>query len=175
MSLEKVLPASRYEETHLVSSNGQIFRKTHIGKYGTRRGRWLKPQHDRNGYIHVLIGAPRVTKKLHRIIAETFIPNPDNLPVINHIDGVRDNNSIDNLEWCTQSHNVKHSFITGAHIPKKGTEQWRAKLNQVKVNEIRVMLNDGVPQYTIAEQFSVNQSVISRIKNNKAWRHLNVT
>ena len=51
--------------------------------------------------------------KFHRVIATAFIPNPNNYPFINHINAIRDDNRIENLEWCTHSHNMKHKFITG--------------------------------------------------------------
>ncbi len=56
---------------------------------------------------------------IHRLIAETFISNPNNYPIINHKDGNKDNNRIDNLEWCTQSHNIKEAYRLKLHIPKK--------------------------------------------------------
>ena len=50
------------------------------------------------------------TVRVHRLIAEAFIPNPNNYPIINHIDGNKQNNNIENLEWCTAQHNIQHSF-----------------------------------------------------------------
>lgn len=66
-----------------------------------------------SGYAHVALydGGKYHFKSVHRIVAELFIPNPDNYPVINHIDGNKLNNSIDNLEWCTQLHNVTHAAL----------------------------------------------------------------
>lgn len=75
-------------------------------------------------------GYPRVTlykpgkrgkgKTIHRLLAEHFIPNPDNLPQVNHIDGDRYNFSLDNLEWVTASENVKDGFLRGRVTPNKG-------------------------------------------------------
>lgn len=61
------------------------------------------------GYVGILLYKNNQYKKfkIHRLVAENFIPNPNNLPVINHKDGNRQNNHVDNLEWCTQSYNVK--------------------------------------------------------------------
>lgn len=65
------------------------------------------------GYCHVSLsdGKKQHFKRVHRIVAELFIPNPNNYPIINHIDGNKLNNSIDNLEWCTQLHNVTHAAL----------------------------------------------------------------
>lgn len=59
-------------------------------------------------------------KKVHRLIAEVFIPNPENKPCINHIDGVRNNNQLSNLEWCTYSENNLHAYRVNGRINPKG-------------------------------------------------------
>lgn len=56
---------------------------------------------------------------IHRLIAKAFIPNPANYPIINHIDGNKNNNDIRNLEWCDYSHNCKEAYRLKLHIPKK--------------------------------------------------------
>lgn len=72
----------------------------------------LKTQKDSKGYhrLRVTISRKKMSFKLHRMVAEAFIENPDNLPQVNHIDGNKDNNHVDNLEWVTNQQNVIHSF-----------------------------------------------------------------
>lgn len=73
--------------------------------------RYLKPVYDRGGYLKVLLhdsNGVRYTKFVHRIIAETFIPNPNNYPQINHKDENKHNNAVDNLEWCTSKYNINY-------------------------------------------------------------------
>ena len=84
---------------------------TIIGK----RGRPMVGHVDRCGYKEVLFSENgKATNYLaHRLIAKTFVPNPDNLDYVNHKDGNKLNNSADNLEWCTRSYNTKHSFTHG--------------------------------------------------------------
>ncbi|MCF0059899.1 HNH endonuclease [Dyadobacter chenwenxiniae] len=73
----------------------------------------------RNGYksYRLNLGDGFKTKSVHRLLATVFIPNPNNYPVVNHIDGNKLNNSLENLEWCTVSHNTQHSYDMGLQIP----------------------------------------------------------
>ena len=75
----------------------------------------LKGSKNQQGYktISLMKNGKMYTKTLHRLLANTFIPNPNNLPCINHIDGNILNNSLDNLEWCTYGHNEKEAYRLG--------------------------------------------------------------
>ena len=90
------------ERGYFASPSGNIY---------NRHGDIMKGAIDRCGYRHVIVN--RKNKNVHRIIAETFIPNPDNKSCVNHKDGNKLNNTVDNLEWCNQSENVIHSFANG--------------------------------------------------------------
>ena len=71
----------------------------------------LKPDKDKDGYHSVTLSknGKKRTFKVHRIVAEVFIPNPDGLPVVNHLDENPSNNSVDNLAWCTNRENIEYS------------------------------------------------------------------
>ena len=79
----------------------------------------LKQYKDHNGYLRIKI--INKTKKVHRLIAKTFIPNKENKSCVNHKDGNKSNNKISNLEWCTRSENSIHAYSTGLIIKRKGT------------------------------------------------------
>lgn len=77
--------------------------------------RILKTQADKKGYLRlrVTIEQRKMTFKMHRAVANAFIPNPNNLPQVNHKDGDKSNNSVDNLEWCTNRENALHAIKNG--------------------------------------------------------------
>lgn len=88
------------------------------------KGRVLRQVKDARGYLIVCFAVDGVIKnqKVHRIIANAFVPNPDNKPEINHINGIKHDNRIENLEWCTSSENQIHAFRIGLQKGKKGKD-----------------------------------------------------
>ena len=80
-----------------------------------REPRYMKPNLSSSGYYQISLskGNKVYPRLLHRLLAEAFVPNPNNLPCVNHIDGNKLNNTIYNLEWCTESENTKHAYDTG--------------------------------------------------------------
>ena len=81
-----------------------------------------KSVQDHNGYYKTELynNGKRSVKRINRLVAEAFIPNPDNLPEVNHKDGNKHNNNVDNLEWITKSDNMKHGFKNGIIKPSRG-------------------------------------------------------
>lgn len=126
-----------YEGLYQVSNLGNVRSLDRIRKQFNHngiatvkyKGRILKKQlQKRTGYHTVTLYNNRKAKikSVHRLVAEAFLENKNKYPVINHIDGNKQNNNVNNLEWCTQSHNVKESYRLGLqkgfHISKKGDE-----------------------------------------------------
>ena len=115
-------------ENYKVNKQGVIVSKSRVskqknGKNYTVKEKIMKPQIDNTGYIVFgLRNSNKKTKKvyLHRILAESFIPNIENKPCVNHKDGVKYNNNLNNLEWCTYKENNIHAFDIG--LQKKGKE-----------------------------------------------------
>ena len=91
-----------------VSSQGRV-------RSNLRNERILKPTKDAKGYLRLRITVDRVkySYKVHRLVAQAFIPNPDNKPQVNHIDGNKANNSVNNLEWVSNKENAQHAIRTG--------------------------------------------------------------
>lgn len=98
---------------YYVSENGQVFSSKKNGGY-FRPLTMMKLKEDKDGYFEVglYLNGKRYFRRVHRLVAEAFLPNPNHYPQINHKDGNRQNNNVSNLEWCTCQENIIHSFET---------------------------------------------------------------
>jgi hypothetical protein len=127
-------------------------------------GRKLKPQPNGKGYLRVGIG-----KKLmfvHRLVAEAYVPNPDNKPQVNHIDGDKTNNRADNLEWVSNLENRSHAVDNGLQV--HGERCPWAKLTKEDVLAIRA---DGEATVTeLAKRYSVSRAAIRDVRQFKTWK-----
>lgn len=106
-----------YQGLYEISTYGRIKSKSKIiyqsnGHPMTFPSKILKPELRANGYLYVMLckNGKRKTYKISRLVAQTFIPNPVHLPIVNHKDENKLNNCVDNLEWCTQKYNVNYSI-----------------------------------------------------------------
>lgn len=100
-----------FEGLYKVSNKGNIYSVERKDSRGIKcGGRALKPAYTKAGYLKVVLckNGMRYYKMLHRLVAETFIPNPNNFPQVNHMDEIKDNNNVKNLEWCTSRYNNNH-------------------------------------------------------------------
>lgn len=111
----------------------------------------------------------KIYKFRHRLVAEVFLNKSSELLEVNHIDGNKLNNKVDNLEWCTPSENIKHSFKIGLKN-FLGEENPRSKLTKAQVLEIRELAKKGLTQREIGEIFQITQGHIAAIINNKCWK-----
>lgn len=124
------------------------------------------------GYMMVNIWHNKTNRiiAVHRVVAETFIPNPLNKRTVNHIDGNKLNNFINNLEWSTYSENLKHAVDTG--LNHRGMAKPNVKLTDDKVIEIRKLFLNGAANSVIAKLYNVADGTISQIRNGSTWKHV---
>lgn len=135
------------------------------------RGKILKGFIHPKGYKHVFLGYGDCSK-VHRLVAEAFIPNPDNKPEVNHIDGNKLNNSVENLEWCTRLENMQHAVRTGLHTFGFGENSRRAVLDNEKVAYIRkhfIKRHHEFGLTGLGKKFGVTPTTISRVVTGKNW------
>jgi len=140
-----------------------------------RNGKILKQPINNHGYPCVTIkyrnGSQKVIQ-VHQLIARTFLPNPENKPQINHIDGNKQNNNVSNLEWCTASENLKHAFRTGLN---KGSRPFKGKFGKehfgskpvIAYNKDGTIYKEYESQCLAAKDLGVNSSHISQCVNGK--------
>lgn len=151
-----------FEEYFLVSRDGQLFSK--------RTNKILKLNKVGGGYLaHTTKIGGRSGKnyclRIHQLVAKAFVPNPDNLPEVNHDDGDKSNNNDWNLVWMTPKQNVQHAFETGLNKPRRGTSNENAKLTSEQVKFIREKCRKNGGPYSskqLGEMFGVHPTNISK-------------
>jgi predicted XRE-type DNA-binding protein len=157
-----------YRGCYFINDKGQVKNK---------KGNILKPATDKGGYKWIILQRNKVKKYkyIHRLVAECLLPNPHNKKEVNHKNGIKDDNRVENLEWCTPSENVLHSIKEGLRVPLKGSEIGNSKLKESDVITIKNMLKKGdVLQKNIAEMFNITPTTVSDIKKGRSWSHIKI-
>lgn len=118
--IEKWLPMAEYENNYTVCSDGRIL---------NNKGKFLVGYLSNTGYQRMLLckEGVKIKRTVHRIVAMTFLPNPENLPQVNHIDGNKLNNYASNLEWCDSFRNMRHAHENGLMRLPKGSDHVKAR------------------------------------------------
>lgn len=141
------------------------------GKYIHIKERRLKGSRNNCGYWQVNVNRRYLC--LHKIIAEVFVPNPHNYTEVNHIDGNKDNNSAENLEWCTRSHNIRHAYSTGLNPIRYGKDSTSAKYDESVIKGVYLDILEGkLSQESIGRKWGMPQITVSNIKTKRTWRRL---
>ncbi|USL89376.1 DNA endonuclease [Bacillus phage vB_BceH_LY2] len=154
-------------DTYSVSNLGRVRNDT---TYLVR-----KQSVDKDGYLSIGLynKGKGKTYKVHRLVAISFIHNPENKPQVNHINGNKQDNKSNNLEWATSSENVRHSIDIGLKKHYKGEKHNRSSLTNEDVKCIKKLLIDEYSLTDIASRYNVNRQTIGNIRNGKHGATLN--
>jgi len=140
--------------------------------YSEKSKKLLSHADDGNGYMKVTlwIDGAQSSEKVHRLVACTFIDNPENLATVNHKNGVKTDNRVDNLEWLSHSDNMKHAHSIG--LMQFGSGSYIAKLDEGAVEAIKFLFMEGLSNQEIANKYGVARGTISKIRQLKTWKHV---
>jgi glucan-binding YG repeat protein len=180
-SMEQWKDIPGYEGYYQISSKGKVrsldrvLSEDSMGRSNRVKGRPMKIRLDKKGYCTVGVSKDSVKKhlKVHRLVAQAFISNPHNKPQVNHINGDKTDNRVENLEWCTQRENNIHALKEGLRVSEKGEKHGQAKLKEEQVIEIRKLAKDAQrTQQSIADEFNVSRRLVGMITNRQIWTHI---
>lgn len=138
-----------FEGLYKITRDGRI--------YGVKRKHWMNLSYDEDGYLKVKLykEGKGYYYRVHRLVAMTFISNSNNLPVVNHINSIRDDNRVENLEWCTVQQNNRHALEYGnrdysskEHLSNMAKKRWERDLKPVEMytkqgQYIKTFINAG--------------------------------
>jgi len=147
---------------------------TSNGKKYNEKGAIKSQRLNSDGYPRVTLSKNSKKKnyRVYRLVADAFIPNAFNKPQINHKNGIKTDNTVGNLEWCTAQENIKHSNETGLAKIISGENHVWAKLKNKEVVDIYIRSNKGEPQKELAKEYNASVSMVSRIKHGVRWGRL---
>jgi hypothetical protein len=193
--MENWIDAKGFEGYYEVSNTGHVRRKKSETVYKDGRiahfsETSLKETENKKGYLRVYLSvkSKKYTKSVHRIVAESFIDNPDHKLTVNHKDLNKKNNNVLNLEWATNKENMKHAFNNGVYKERdkttiknlgkyssgsKGVDNSSSKLIDSDILMIRHLYSHhGISITELSKQFFVSKGNIDFIVKNKTWKHL---
>ena len=167
-----------YEKIYQISNLGRVKRLSYWHKVGLknvsityRTERILKQSCDSNGYKQVCLtkNSKKKSHSIHKIMAIVFIPNSENKKQVNHINGIKTDNNIENLEWCTYHENLKHAMKNGL----RATGERHGATNLLNKDVIKIRELFEAKKYSIkelAKKYNIAYSTMHQIINKKYWK-----
>jgi hypothetical protein len=173
---EKWLPCIGYEGSYEVSSEGRVRSVDRIilkkGYPCPYEGKILIQRLNQRGYPFVRFHSNNkgLERNPHRLVAEAFIPNPENKKYVNHINGIKTDCRAVNLEWNTNSENQKHAYKLGLQPSKKGENNSNTVLKDSDVTLIKLRYNSGLKISEVSKELNINMSILRQIIYGRTWR-----
>lgn len=160
--IEEWRPVQEFNGVFEVSNLGKVRRLWRLGPKPIKQSIGTK------GYLKVCLSYDNknYNRDIHRLVALAFVPNTNNKPQVNHIDGDKRNNIYTNLEWCTAAENMRHASDIGLRPKDHGCV---TKLDKAKADIIRSQYNNGCYRIDLAKNFCVSISTINKILRNELW------
>lgn len=164
-----------FNEVYYVSNIGNVKSIDHYynSVRGTRlkKGRLIKLHKSNKGYLRVSLSMDciKFTTGVHRLVAKSFIPNPSNKPYVNHINGNKQDNRVENLEWCTNSENIVHAYKNNLIKLNLGEDHHMSKFTNNEVAKIRLLHSKGRTNKELANRYKISEAAMSKILKNKSY------
>ena len=168
-----------YEGIYEISEHGKVRSLNHLIKYSDGRsriqkGRILKTSLSKKGYVRVSLSKQkkRFHTSIHRLLALSFIDNPENKKQVNHINGIKHDNRIENLEWVSNSENQIHAIKKGLTRYNYNERHHNSKLTNKGVLRVRNLHRLGFTNKELAEDYNVSQTAMSNILRNITYKNI---
>ena len=164
----ELFPIKGFEGIYSITRDGRIWSHARMiyrkikGNFKSK-GQWLKSRKDEDGYPLYSLHKQEITKviRIHRLVALTFLPNPENKPQVNHKNLIKTDNHVENLEWCTHKENAHHA-------KKNGIYEGRRKVTKEQTIQIRKNHpSEGVYKNKLWEQYDISPATYRQIINKK--------
>lgn len=161
----------KYKEKYYISNTGLI--------KNINTNKILKLRKNCRGYLktNISINGKLKTVFIHRLVAITFIPNPNNYPQVNHKDGNKENNNVENLEWCSPKQNIEHAIKLGLIYHLKGVECNQSRLRRKDILYLRKLYKPSKKfkhglLTKLAKQFNVSRHTIKNAINYNTYKNI---
>lgn len=160
-----------YEGLYQVSNIGRVKTMARLHRESRpymKQERLMNPPVNSVGYPQVCLYKDKkgVIQSVHRLVATVFLERKPEHQVINHIDGNKLNNHVDNLEWCTYGHNQAHAIRTGLIRIYRGESHYASKVSDAQRLEIHNLCKSGIAQHKVGAMFGIGQQAVSKIVQN---------
>lgn len=152
-------------KNYYVTKDGRVISK--------KRNIEIKPNIKKTGYANAILSVEGkiLHKSIHRLVAETYIPNPDGKPCVNHKDGNKLNNCVDNLEWCTYQENMDHAIKMGLKRSMKGSNNPHAKITSEIAEQIRADYKIISSYRKVARKYGIDYTSVADIVKFRTWNN----